>query len=435
MTTKPSQNSHAGPLNELTAAEAARAIATGAITSEHLVQACLDRIAAREPAIHAWAFLDPDLALAQARACDRQSARGPLHGVPVAIKDVIDTADMPTAMGSPIYQGYRPKTDAACVALLRRAGAVVLGKTVTCELAGVTPRATKHPLDATRTPGGSSSGSGAAVADGMTPVAFGTQTGGSVLRPASFCGVVGYKPTYNTINRAGLKFAAESVDTIGLIARTVEDVALVADVASGRAPTVLASPERPLRIGFCRTHLWDVKASAETKAAVESAATRARAAGARVTDFALTDAFSELTHIREVINNRERAHGLAWEWDHHRELLSPQMQQTVERGLAVPFAEYQRVSRVADRCRRLLDDLLGDVDVLIAPAVNGEAPVGLDHAGDPAFQALWTLLHTPTITLPLATGPNGLPVGVQLIAKRWNDQTLLEAAQWMMGLE
>ena len=431
---KKSKPVHVRPLNELSASEAAHQIASGQISSEDLVRACLERIAEREPHVRAWAYLAPDYALAQARARDRQPWRGPLHGVPIAVKDVIDTADMPTQMGSPIFDGYRPKVDAACVGLARKAGAVILGKTVTCELAGIAPRETMNPHDPARTPGGSSSGSAAAVADFHVPVAFGTQTGGSVLRPASFCGVVGYKPTYNTINRAGLKFAAEGVDTLGLLARTVEDVALLTDACVDRPPLPLASLTRPPRIGLCRTDLWDTKASPETKAAVEAAARRAEAAGARITDFALTHEFTRLTEIREVINNTERACGLAWEWAHHRDKLSAQMTRTVEMGLAAPRADYIAATRLADRCRARLDELLVDLDVLLAPAVNGEAPLGLDYSGDPAFQSLWTLLHVPTISLPLSRGPNGMPVGVQLVAARWADRTMLETARWMMGL-
>ena len=434
MKTKPTR-----PLNELTAAQAARKIAKGEITSEALVAACLDHIANRESHVRAWSYLDPSQALAEARARDRElkksGPRGPLHGVPIGVKDVLDTGDMPTEMGSPIFAGWRPKADAACVALVRKAGAVILGKTVTCELAGIAPRETMHPLDPTRTPGGSSSGSGAGVADNHVPVAFGTQTGGSVLRPASFCGVVGYKPTYNMINRAGVKFAAETLDTIGLIARTVEDAALVAEVCIDRKPVKLARLAEPPRIGLCRNVMWDEFASAETKTAVEGAAARAKAAGAKVTKFELGADFAELFSRRGEINDYERACGLAWEWAHHRAQLSPQMTKTVEQGLALPHARYQDALRIAERCRLRLEAMMKNVDVLITPAANGEAPVGLHYAGNPAFQALWTMLHVPTISLPLAAGPNGLPVGVQLVAPRWHDRRLLEAAHWMMGLK
>ena len=427
------------PLNELSAAQAARKIAKGEITSEALVAACLDHIDAREPQVRAWAYLNPSQALVEARARDRElkksGPRGPLHGVPIGVKDVLDTGDMPTEMGSPIFEGWRPKADAACVALVRKAGAVILGKTVTCELAGIAPRETMHPLDPTRTPGGSSSGSGAGVADHHVPVAFGTQTGGSVLRPASFCGVVGYKPTYNMINRAGMKFAAETLDTIGLIARTVEDAALVADVCIDRKPVKLAKLAEPPRIGLCRNVMWDEFASPETKAALEGAAARAKAAGAKVTKFDLGAEFAELFSRRGEINDYERACGLAWEWAHHRDQLSPQMTKTVEQGLALPHSRYQDALRLAEHCRHRLEAAMKNVDVLITPAANGEAPAGLHYAGNPAFQALWTMLHVPTISLPLAKGPNGLPVGVQLVAPRWQDRRLLEAAHWMMGLK
>ena len=438
-TTKSSAARAGKPLNELTATQAARRIAKGEITSEALVAACLDHIDAREKHVRAWTYLNPAQALAEARARDREleksGPRGPLHGVPIGVKDVLDTGDMPTEMGSPIFEGWRPKADAACVALVRKAGAVILGKTVTCELAGIAPRETMHPLDPTRTPGGSSSGSGAGVADFHVPVAFGTQTGGSVLRPASFCGVVGYKPTYNMINRAGVKFAAETLDTIGLIARTVEDAALVADVCIDRKPVKLAKLSEPPRIGLCRNVMWDEFASVETKAALEGAAARARAAGAKVMKFDLGPEFAELFSRRGEINDYERACGLAWEWADYRDLLSPQMTKTVEQGLALPHARYQDALRLAEHCRHRFEAEMKNVDVLVTPAANGEAPVGLQYAGNPAFQALWTMLHVPTISLPLAKGPNDLPVGVQFVAPRWQDRRLLEIAQWMMGLK
>jgi Asp-tRNA(Asn)/Glu-tRNA(Gln) amidotransferase A subunit family amidase len=420
------------PLHQLSAAAAARAIAGGEITSEALVSACLEHIAQREPVVHAWAHLDPAQALAQARACDRQPWRGALHGVPVGVKDVLDTADMPTQMGSPIFDGWQPKTDAACVALTRKAGGVILGKTVTCELAGVAPRETTNPHDPARTPGGSSSGSGAGVADHHVPLAFGTQTGGSVLRPASFCGVIGYKPTYNTINRAGVKFAAETLDTIGLFARTVEDVALFADVCIDRRPEALSPLETAPRVGVTRNVMWEACASPETRAALEGAAAALRKAGAHVRDLELDSDFAQLFSMRGHINDYERACGLAWEWAHKRDLLSPQMRKTVESGLTLPHAEYRRALRLAELCRLRLDVMMEGLDVLITPAADGEAPLGLHYAGNPAFQALWTMLHVPTISLPLAKGPNGMPVGVQLVAPRWQDRRLLEVAQWVM---
>lgn len=418
-------------LNELSAMEAAQLIASRKITSEMLVRDCLDRIEEREGEIRAWVALDPDFALAQARQRDNEPPRGPLHGIPVAVKDVLDTCDLPTQMGSSIYAGYRPRADASCVALARAAGAVVLGKTATCEFAGMTPAETRNPHDPGRTPGGSSSGSGAAVADCMVPLAFGTQTGGSVLRPASYCGIVGYKPTFGIINRAGLKFAAETLDTIGVLARTVDDAALLANVVTGfefsRNP---AAP--PPRIGLCWTYLKD-RARAESKEAVEKLARAAVESGAKVKEFELPRDFARLSKAREVINSYQRARGLVWEWQHHRAELSPELARCLEQGFAAADEDYDQARKFAEQCRARLDALLEDdaFDVLIAPCVDGEAPEGLGYTGDPSFQSLWTLLHVPTLSLPTGTGPNGLPVGVQLVAERYADHKLLRAACWL----
>ena len=412
------------------AAETARAIAEGRIASEEAVAACLARIAEREATVRAWAWLDPDHALAEARARDAARPLGPLHGVPVGVKDIFDTADMPTQMGSPIYRGHRPAADAAAVAILRAAGAVILGKTVTAEFAGTHPGPTTNPHDAARTPGGSSQGSAAGVADFMMPVALGTQTGGSVLRPSSFCGIVGFKPSFGTFNRAGIKFAAESLDTIGLHARALEDVALVADVLTGREPGGIAALARPPRIGLCRTPLWHL-AEPETVAAIDGAAAAVRAAGAAVDEVRLPAAFDALADARRAINDHERARAMAHEWRTDRDRLSPALRKTVEAGLAVPHAEYRAALARTRDCRHLLDWLFDDWDALLAPAVNGEAPPGLGHAGDPAFQALWTMLHVPAITLPTHRGPNAMPVGIQLVARRGEDDLLLSVAEWV----
>jgi amidase len=421
------------PLNTLSLTQAAQAIASGSATSEALVRACLARIDEREDIVHAWAALDRDGAIAAARACDSGPRRGALHGVPIGVKDVLHTADLPTQMGSPIYAGHRTKDDASCVALLRAAGAIVLGKTVTCEFAGVAPGATANPLQPARTPGGSSSGSAAAVADHMVPLAFATQTGGSVLRPASFCGVLGYKPTYGTFNREGLKFAAESLDTIGLIARTIDDVALTAAVLTGCDPTARVAPKMMLRLGVCQTYLWDEKASTETRACVAAVEAAARKAGARVEAFTLPNHFGRLTQAREIINDVERARSLSWEWTHHREALSSQLRGTIERGLALPDAIYRDALRFAEDARRELDGLLDGFDGLIAPCVNGEAPVGLAYAGDPSFQGLWTLLHVPTLTIPAWRGPHAMPVGIQLVGARGADVKLFSLGRWLQN--
>jgi Asp-tRNA(Asn)/Glu-tRNA(Gln) amidotransferase A subunit family amidase len=422
----------AKPLHELGLAEAARLIASGALTSEALVSACLARIAEREGVVKAWSYIDPEAALAQARACDKAPVKGALHGVPIGVKDVLDTHDMPTEMGSSIYTGYRPAEDAACVALARMAGAVILGKTVTCEFAGMAPGATTNPHDPTRTPGGSSSGSGAAVADFMTPLAFGTQTGGSVLRPAAFCGVIGYKPTFGTFNRAGMKFAAESLDTIGLIARNIEDMALMSSVLTGAPFVAPVAPEQAPRIGVCRTYLWD-KADASARAALQRAADAASRAGAHVTNYEMPPHFSTLTATREIFNNVERARSLPFEWMHHRAQISAALSRSIEAGFATSVEDYVQAKRFAETCRIEADAIFNDYDVLLTPAANGEAPVGLHYAGDPSFQGLWTLLHTPTIAVPAGKGESGMPVGVQLIARRYEDKKLLDAAQWLIA--
>jgi amidase len=354
-----------------------------------------------------------------------------LHGVPIGVKDVIDTVDMPTEMGSPIYRGHRPACDAACVALARAAGAIILGKTITAEFAGMAPGPTTNPHNPGHTPGGSSSGSAAAVADHMVPAAFGTQTGGSVLRPAAYCGVIGYKPTFNLFNRAGLKFAAESLDTIGLITRSIEDVELLTAVLVGRQPAAPRRLDAAPRIGVCRTPLWD-SAQPETKGAVEDAAKRLAAAGAEVRDVITPEPFERLYEAaRETINNYERAKGMAAEWAGHSGAISKVLSDRIKRGMEMPHKDYIAALRLGEDCRAQLANIFGANDVLIAPCVRGEAPVGLELTGDPAFQAFWTVLHVPTMTLPTHRGPNGLPVGLQVIAPRYEDERLFAGARWI----
>jgi Asp-tRNA(Asn)/Glu-tRNA(Gln) amidotransferase A subunit family amidase len=418
-------------LNELTVTEIVAKIAAGEMTCEAVTRDCIERIIAREPVVKAWVKFNPELALAQAHALDSEPRRGALHGVPIGIKDVIDTFDMPTEMGSPIYRGHRPTADAACVALLRRAGAVILGKTATCELAGMAPAATTNPHNPAHTPGGSSSGSAAAVADVMVPAALGTQTGGSVLRPSSFCGVFGYKPTYNTFNKAGLKPAAESIDTIGWIARSIEDIALLTAVLSMDEPQPLRSMSAAPRIGLCRTELWDA-AQPETKNAVENAAAALSKAGAVVRDIDLPGEFTGLPALaRGTINHFERAACMAFEWDNHRGALSPQMRRYIENGLKTSRVDYVAAWRRVEQCRTLLLKVFDGIDVLLTPCVPGEAPKGLASTGDPSMQAMWTALHTPTMTLPTHRGPNNLPVGIQLVAQRYGDDRLFACARWI----
>jgi Asp-tRNA(Asn)/Glu-tRNA(Gln) amidotransferase A subunit family amidase len=418
-------------LNELPATEIVKKIAAGETTCEAVVRDCLARIAARDDVVKAWVNFDPEHALAQARMLDRAPHRGPLHGVPIGLKDTIDTFDMPTEMGSPIYRGHRPRADASCVALLRRAGAVILGKTATCEFAGSAPPSTTNPHNAAHTPGGSSSGSAAAVADHMVPAALGTQTGGSVLRPSSFCGIFGYKPTYNMFNKEGVWPAADSIDTIGWLAGALDDIELLTAVLRMQKPQPPRTLSGPPRIGVWRTDLWDT-AQDESKAAIEDAAARLGKAGAKVRNARMSDAFSGLHVVaRSAIGFYERAACMAFFWDHRREQLSPQMQRYIENGHGISRDEYVAGLRRLDECRAQLVSVFEDFDVLLVPCVPGEAPRGLAATGDPSMQAIWTALHAPSMTLPTHRGPNNLPVGIQLVAQRFDDNRLFATARWI----
>lgn len=418
-------------LNSLSATEIAAGVAAGTFTAEAVTAACLNRIAEREDAVGAWEFLDPEIALAQARAIDASDVKGPLAGVPVGVKDIIDTYDMPTGMGSPIYDEHRPPADASCVAQMRAAGAVILGKTVTCEFAGLTPRKTANPHDPARTPGGSSSGSAAAVADEMIPLAFGTQTGGSVLRPSSYCGIVGYKPSFDTFSLTGVYPAAESLDTLGLHARNLDDIELASAALLRRPVEPAQEIKKPPVVGLCKTPMWD-QAQPETREAVEAAAAAMQAAGAMVRDFELPEEFDWLGELRGMINGWERADVMADEWARNRDALSDQMQATIQGGLDTPYRDYVDAMHLMETCRGRTTQSFEGCDVLLTPAVDGEAPVGLAETGSPRFQALWTMLHTPTITLPTHEGPNGLPVGIQLVAPYRADRSLIGISRWAM---
>jgi amidase len=419
-------------LNKLSAADVAKGIAARKFTVEAVVRDCLDRIAAREPVVHAWATIDPDYALMQARALDRMpSPKGPLHGVPIGVKDIIATEHLPTEMGSPLYKGHRSHGDAACVALARMAGAVILGKTVTAEFAGMFPGPTANPHNPAHTPGGSSQGSAASVADFHVPLAYGTQTGGSVLRPASYCGCIGFKPTFNLINRQGICFAAETLDTIGFLARTVDDVEFITAVLVNKPPAYLKL-DRPPRLGLCRTPLWDT-AEEPTKHAVEDAAARLAKAGASIKEIVLPEEFDRLYYTaRETINNYERSKSMAPDWQHHPDQISKVLGDRIRKGFAMNHADYVAALQLAERCRARIDDAYADVDAILSPCVNGEPPKGLHFAGEPAFQQFWTVLNGPTMSLPTHTGPNGLPVGIQLVAPRYRDDQLFACARWVM---
>jgi Asp-tRNA(Asn)/Glu-tRNA(Gln) amidotransferase A subunit family amidase len=416
-----------GP-ERLTAGEAATRLAAGSLTAEDLTRACLEQARAGAE-IKAWTWLDPEQALAQARVVDRAGRTGRLAGVPVGVKDVIDTVDMPTGHGSPIYRGNRPFADAACVALIRAASGVVLGKTVTTEFANRHPGPTVHPHNAEHTPGGSSSGSAAAVADFQVPLALGTQTGGSTIRPAAFCGVIGYKPSFGEFSRVGVKMQCHNLDTLGIICRSLEDVALLRGVLLAQDPHLVDRACAAPRIGFCRTPAWE-HADGDTHALLERTAAVLASAGATVRDVALTPS-DILDHHRRIFEF-EAARNYAWEYEMHGEKLSEALRDgLLARGRALPLAAYVEAIETAEAFRRNLDDVFAEVDVLLAPSAPGEAPHGLGSTGDARFNAIWTLAWTPCLTLPAGNGRKGLPLGVQLVGPRFRDEALLDAAAWV----
>ena len=414
-------------LHRLTATGAARQIAAGTLRPADLLDACLDRIAAREPVIRAFAHHDP----ATVRAAAPKA--GPLHGIPVGVKDVLDTADMPSEYGSPIWAGWQPRADSAPVAWTRAAGGVVMGKTVTTEFATRKPGPTVNPAspgNTARTPGGSSSGSAAAVADGMVPVAFGTQTAGSIIRPAAFCGVVGYKPTFGMIDRAGMKIMSASLDTVGVLARSVADCALFAGAVSGRdLGDPEAKPDRAPRVGVCRSPAWDL-AAPETRALLARTADALRRAGAVVVDRELPPLFAELTTAHPIVMNAESARALGWELATHPEGLSEGLRERMTFGLSQTEAALTEAYAVFGRAQAGFPEAMGDVDFLLTPSAPGEAPEGLEWTGDPGFNFLWTALHVPCVTVPAGTGPGGLPLGVQIVGRRGEDRAVLAWARW-----
>jgi Asp-tRNA(Asn)/Glu-tRNA(Gln) amidotransferase A subunit family amidase len=391
------------------------------------IEACLATIEARDGELHAWAAVDPEFARRQARALDSGPVRGPLHGMPVGVKDIFDTADLPTEYGSPIYAGHRPAWDAACVAAARAAGAVILGKTVTTEFATMVPARTVHPRDPRRTPGGSSSGSAAAVAAGMVRFAYGSQTVGSIIRPAAYCGVVGYKPTFGTLSRSGMKMGAESLDTAGVIARSVELAALLAGASAMRPDLAeIQTLERP-RLGACRSPNWH-HMSREGADAFESTVRQLAKSGARIVEKEIL--FEALDQAAQRILVYEMARGLAHEAAHHRSRISPILLERIDAGAATPFTEYTQALAYASDCRRKLADQARDIDAILTPSATGEAPLGLGSTGNTAMNRLWTLLHGPCVTVPAGEGPAGMPLGIQLVGLPGADVRTLAAAMW-----
>ena len=421
---------HPTPLHRLQAWQAAALLARRELTAEDLVRACLDRISEREPQVAAFVHIDADAALATARQLDAGPLRGLLHGLPFGVKDLFDTSDMPTAYGSPIYTGQQPLADAAAVALCREAGAVLIGKTVTTELANMFPGATRNPHNLLHTPGGSSSGSAAAVADAMLPLALGTQTAGSLIRPAAFCGVVGYKPSHNRVPKAGVKSLSETLDTVGGFARSVRDVALLGAVLTGDArladPAAFSQPMTP-RIGFCQTPEWAL-ADTDTQQAWAQAE---QALGTHAVSMALPLELSGLVAVQKAVQAFETARSLSHERLRHQEQLSTPLRALIAEGLAISGEAHAHHLLLTAMARRQVQALFGPYDVLLAPSSIGEAPAGLDGTGDPLFCRSWTLLGLPCVHLPFARGRTGLPLGLQLVGAYGDDHRLLAAAHWV----
>lgn len=414
--------------NQLSARAAAQAIAARTLSATELVEASLARIAEREPGLQAWAHLDRDLVLQQARARDAEAPRGPLHGVPVGVKDIIDTADMPTEHGSPIYKGHRPGVDAACVALVHRAGGIIMGKTVTTEFASQPPAKTRNPHNPEHTPGGSSSGSAAAVADFQIPIGFATQTAGSVIRPAAYCGCVGFKPSYGTYAVAGVKLFAHSLDTLGTITRNVDDALLMWEVLQGAAPPAQPARLRP-RIGLCHTPFWK-QAEKPAVDAFESAGRALAGAGFELDIVELPSWFETLGEAQKAISDYESARNTTWECAPERfQLHSPAMQASRERGWRMAPGQYIAARNAQARGREELGALLSNHDALMMPSTPGEAPRSLATTGDPVFNRLTSLLHVPAICLTVGKGPQGMPVGVQFVGAYGDDVRLLALAR------
>lgn len=413
--------------NELSAWEAARAIEDGSLSSELLVRACLDRIADRNEALRAFTAFDRQAALEHARRADRE-VRGPLRGIPFAVKDVIETTDLVTEYGSRIYQGHRPRADAGCVSIARERGGVLLGKVATSEFATQTPSDTRNPHNLQHTPGGSSSGSAAAVADRMVPVAFGTQTTASIVRPASYCGVVGYKPTFGFIGTAGLKPLSPTQDTIGLLTRTVEDAAFFGFGLHG-VRWMQTDDLRP-RIAVCYSRQWE-HATPEMLQAVEQLAADAERDGASVSRLTLAPEIEDLYELQGRLFAFEARQSLAHERIHSYDLLSDRLKKRLEGGIGITPQEYLAMRRRAAEARVQLGMLFTGVDALLYPPAQGEADLGIADSGSPRFGALWSLLHVPCVSFPVTRGPKGLPLGVQAIGAYGDDARVLAVAAFL----
>lgn len=434
-------------ITSLTAAQALAALSEGRTSAEELVSGCLARIRADEPRVQAWAFVDETRALEQARNVDRVRreghAMGPLHGLPVGVKDIIDTADMPTEDGTVLHAGRRPSFDATVVERLRSAGAIILGKTVTTELATFAPGKTHNPINPDHTPGGSSSGSAAAVAAQMVPVAIGTQTNGSVIRPAAYCGVYGYKPTFGLVPRHGILELSRPLDQVGFIARTVEDLAILAEPLMGydeRDPATrpiarpqlrsvaMQEPPLPPKFAFTKTPNWD-DAQEQTRLAFEEVS---QALGEHSLPFNVPAIFNDVWQWHATIMEADLARNLRELEARGRGQLSDSLRDQIERGRRVTAVDYNDAVARIEAMGSAFDEIFDRCDAILTAATAGPAPLGLESTGSPAFCTLWTFAGMPAVTLPLLQAENGLPMGIQLVGRKGDDARLLRTARWLV---
>lgn len=417
-------------LIDLDATSAAQLIRDKEISSVELTTACLQRIESRNGDVHAFVHVDGEFSLEQARLADNSNPASPLHGVPFAVKDVIDTRDFPSERGTVIHRGRRPTEDARCVTLMREAGGVLLGKVVTTEYAMFTPNETRHPLNLAFTPGGSSSGTAASVADRMVPIAFGNQTAGSLIRPAAFCGVFGLKPTHGVTDGSGIMPLQLHFDTLGYMARSIDDLQSFYGIVSGQDQRKQWPADRRVKIGMCETFQWEF-AEQQTRNLFSAVADQLSHLGFSVEPFALPADHADLVALHRRVLYRGIADSLQEDQHQAAEKMSPGLLDVLAEGSALSDADYKDAKASVDRYRASVNDCFGDFDAIICPSAPGEPPRGME-TGSPIFQVSWTLLGVPCLNLPVGSGPNGMPLGVQLIGRRFADADVMAIGQTLM---
>jgi Asp-tRNA(Asn)/Glu-tRNA(Gln) amidotransferase A subunit family amidase len=416
-------------LANLTASDAAQLIARREISSVELTKACLARIHDRNPDVAAWRFIDEKKSLAAAEEADKTPPKNPLHGIPFGVKDVIETADFPTEYGTAIHSGRRAGKDAVCVAIMREAGAVLLGKLVTTEYAVFTPNETRHPLHLAHTPGGSSSGSAAAVADMQVPIAFGNQTAGSLIRPAAFCGVFALKPTHGLVDQTGILPLQPFFDTLGYMARSIEDLQTFFGAVTQRSQAVEWDESRVPKIGVCKTHQWQ-HAKPESRYVLQEVTRQLRTEGVKLVEFQLPEQFADLPTTHQTMLNKGISESLRTDYDRSKGQMSERLRAMIAEGASIAPEIFEKHRSFAEQCRASINTVFSGYDAILCPSAPGEAPVGMG-TGDPIFQVVWTLLGVPCINLPVATGPRGLPIGIQLVGKRHADAELLGLGRYL----